>query len=252
MKLFDLTGKKALVTGGGTGLGSGIAEGLLEAGAEVVLTGSSDKAEKKAGEFRAAGYPAHAVRGNLLYEEDTRRVFKEALDLLGGKIDILVNNAGIQRRRNSEDFLMSDFDDIMNVNLRSAFILCQLAGREMLKQGKGKIINILSMSIYFGGILIPAYTASKAGLAQMTKTLGNEWASKGINVNAIAPGYMATDMCMALKNDEERNRDILSRIPAGRWGEPSDMKGAVIFLASAASDYLSGAVIQVDGGYASR
>lgn len=247
---FDLTGKKALVTGSGSGLGLGIAEGLLEAGAEVVLTGSSARAGEQAARLRGEGYAAQAVQGDLLDPQAVPAVFEQALALLGG-IDILVNNAGIQRRSKCEDFPLSDFDDVVQVNMRAVFQLTQLAGREMLRQGRGKIINVASMNTYFGGKFIPAYAASKAGVAAMTRTFSNEWASRGINVNAIAPGYMATDMCMALKNDEGRNRDILARIPAGRWGTPEDMKGIAVFLASAASDYISGAIIPVDGGYLS-
>lgn len=250
--LFDLAGKKALVTGGGAGLGLGIAEGFLEYGAEVVLTGGSDKAEKAADRLRGLGFKAHAVRCDLLDREAIPAMFEAALGLLGGRIDILVNDAGIQRRHPCAEFPMEDFDDVLQVNLRAVFTLTQLAGREMLKQGKGKIINVASMNAYFGGMYIPAYAAAKAGVVGMTRTFSNEWLSKGINVNAIAPGYMATDMCMALKEDAARNEEILSRVPAGRWGTPADMQGAAIFLASAASDYLGGALIPVDGGYLAR
>lgn len=247
---FDLTGKRALVTGSSSGLGLGIAEGLLEAGAEVVLTGSSARAEEQAARLRSEGRKAHAVQGDLLDPQAVPAIFQQALSILGG-IDILVNNAGIQRRSKCEDFPLTDFDDVVQVNMRAVFQLTQLAGREMLRQGRGKIINVASMNTYFGGKFIPAYAASKAGVAAMTRTFSNEWVSRGVNVNAIAPGYMATDMCAALKNDEGRNRDILARIPAGRWGTPEDMKGLAVFLASPASDYISGAIIPVDGGYLS-
>lgn len=250
--LFDLTGKKALITGGGAGLGLGIAEGFLEFGAEVVLTGSSEKVEQAAERLRDLGYTAHAVRCNLLNKEEIPVMFEKALSLLGNRIDILVNNAGIQRRNPCAEFKMDDFEDVLQVNLRAVFMLTQLAGREMLKQGKGKIINVASMNTYFGGIYIPAYAASKSGVVGMTRTFSNEWISQGINVNAIAPGYMATDMCAALKEDADRNEEIMSRIPAHRWGTPADMKGTAIFLASAASDYLGGALIPVDGGYLGR
>lgn len=249
--MFDLSGKKALVTGSGSGLGLGIAEGLLEAGAEVVLTGSSARAGEQAARLRGEGYAAQAVQGDLLSPDAVPVIFQQALALLGGKIDILVNNAGIQRRSKCEDFPLSDFDDVVQVNLRSVFQLTQLAGREMLRQGRGKIINVASMNTYFGGKFIPAYAASKAGVAAMTRTFSNEWLARGINVNAIAPGYMATDMCAALQQDEGRSRDILARIPAGRWGTPEDMKGVAVFLSSAASDYMGGAIIPVDGGYLS-
>lgn len=250
-QLFDLTGKKALVTGSGSGLGLGIAEGLLEAGAEVVLSGSSDKPFREAARLQALGYKVHAVRCNLLDREEIPRFFDASLALLGGQLDILVNNAGIQRRYPCEEFPMEEFDNVLQVNLRAAFQLTQLAGRVMLQQGAGKIINVASMNSYFGGILIPAYAASKSGVAGMTRTFSNEWFSRGINVNAIAPGYMATDMCAALQADETRSSDILRRIPAHRWGTPNDMKGVAVFLASSASDYLGGALIPVDGGYLS-
>ena len=252
MKMFDLTGKTALVTGGTRGLGKGIAEGLAQAGAKVVIIGSSDTVYKVADELCAAGCSVYGVKCDLSIEENIRRGFTESLELLGGKIDVLINNAGIQRRNKCEDFLLSDWDDVLNVNLRSAFVLCQLAGREMLKYGAGKIVNIASMLSYFGGYTVPAYAASKGGIMQLTKALSNEWASRGINVNAIAPGYMATEMNTALINDEGRNKEILSRIPAKRWGTAEDIKGIAIFLSSQASDYISGAVIPVDGGYLGR
>ncbi len=247
--LFDLSGKKAIVTGASAGLGLGIAEGLLEAGAEVVLTGSSARAEEQAARLRRCGYAAYAVREDLLDPEAPPRLFRQALKLLNGQVDILVNNAGIQRRHKSEEFPLEDFDDVLQVNLRAVFRLSQLAGREMLRRGHGKIINVASMNSYFGGMLIPAYAASKAGVAAITRTLNNEWMSQGVSVNAIAPGYMATDMCAALQQDEKRNQGILARIPAGRWGTPNDVKGLAVFLASAASDYIGGAIIPIDGGY---
>ena len=171
------------------------------------------------------------------------------LEITGGKLDILVNCAGIQRRHELEEFPIEDWDEVIEVNLTSCFELCQLAGRIMLKQGKGKIINIASMISFFGGIRIPAYAASKGGIAQLTKSLAVGWAGKGIQVNALAPGYMATDMNTALLEDPVRSSSILSRIPAGRWGVPEDMAGPCVFLASDASDYVNGAVIPVDGAY---
>lgn len=194
-------------------------------------------------------YAAYAVREDLLDPEAPPRLFRQALKLLNGQVDILVNNAGIQRRHKSEEFPLEDFDDVLQVNLRAVFRLSQLAGREMLRRGHGKIINVASMNSYFGGMLIPAYAASKAGVAAITRTLNNEWMSQGVSVNAIAPGYMATDMCAALQQDERRNQNILARIPAGRWGTPNDVKGLAVFLASAASDYIGGAIIPIDGGY---
>jgi len=188
MDLFDLHGKTALVTGGNRGLGKGMAEGLCEAGAKVVIMAKSDSVFTTAEEFVSRGFDVKAVQCDLSDENSIRASFNKALELLGGRIDILVNNAGIQRRHKCEDFPLSDWDDVLNVNLRSVFILCQLAGREMLKRGSGKIINVSSMLAFFGGYTVPAYAASKGGVAQLTKALANEWASRGINVNAIAPG----------------------------------------------------------------
>jgi 2-deoxy-D-gluconate 3-dehydrogenase len=170
---------------------------------------------------------------------------------LGG-IDILVNNAGLIRRADALDFSEKDWDDVMNVNIKAAFFMSQAAGREMVKKGKGKIINIASMLSFQGGIRVPSYTASKSGIAGITRLLANEWASKGINSNAIAPGYMATDNTAQLRQDEDRSKEILGRIPAGRWGVPADLGGTVVFLASAASDYVNGAVVPVDGGWLAR
>lgn len=248
MNCFDLSGKTALVTGGNRGLGKGITEGLCEAGASVVILASSDSVFAAAGEFSKKGFDVTGVKCDLSDEKDLARAFAEALGVKG-RVDILVNNAGIQRRNRCEDFLLSDWDDVLGVNLRSVFLLCQAAGREMLKQGGGKIINIASMLSFFGGFTVPAYAAAKGGVAQLTKALSNEWAGRGINVNAIAPGYMATEMNTKLIEDEKRNAEILGRIPVGRWGNPDDLKGITVFLASPASDYLSGAVIPVDGGY---
>ncbi len=249
MDLFDLSGKHAIVTGGSRGLGHGMAEGLCEAGAEVVLLASSENVYKTAQEFRDRGYATKGLVCDLANEKETDEKFTDALSLLGGKLDILINNAGIQRRNRCESFLLSDWDDVLNVNLRAVFRLCQLAGRHMMQNGGGKIINVASMLSFFGGFTVPAYAAAKGGIAQLTKALSNEWACKNINVNAIAPGYMATDMNTRLIQDEKRNAEILSRIPAGRWGCENDVKGIAVFLASHASDYVSGAILPVDGGY---
>lgn len=251
MDLFDLTGKKAIVTGAASGLAHGIAEGLMEAGAEVAIIDISARTEEAAKEFNDRGFKAHAIRANLGDHEELEKAFRQALEVLGGKIDILVPAAGIQRRSKSEDFSIEDWDAVINVNLTAVFLLCQLAGREMLKKKSGKIVNIASMLSFFGGYTVPAYAASKGGIAQLTKALSNEWASQGINVNAIAPGYMDTNMNTKLIADEKRNEQITNRIPAHRWGTPEDVKGVVLFLASRASDYLCGAVIPVDGGYLS-
>ena len=253
--LFDIQGRKAIVTGATRGLGWGMAEGLMEAGAEVVIWGSSEKAGDVAEAFRQRGFACHSAAVNLADRESLRAGFARSLELLGGKIDILVNCAGIQRRHPSEEFPMEDWDAVLEVNLTAPFELCQLAGREMLKAGYGKIINIASMQSFFGGFTIPAYASAKGGIALLTKALCNEWAGRGINVNAIAPGYMATEMNTALLDPANpRYKEITGRIPAHRWGgaKGEDMKGPCIFLASHASDYLNGAVIPVDGGYASK
>lgn len=252
MNLFNVEGKKAIVTGSTRGLGRGMAEALLENGAEVVIVGSSEKVHVVAKEYQAQGYPCHGVQEDLATEDGNVNAFRKAMEYLDGHLDILVTAAGIQRRHKAEDFPLSDWNDVLNVNLNSVFILNQLAGIEMLKNESGKIINVASMLSFFGGMTVPAYAASKGGVAQLTKALSNEWTSRGINVNAIAPGYMDTDMNTALVADETRNREILNRIPAKRWGTPDDMKGITLFLASQASDYLSGAVIPIDGGYLSR
>lgn len=252
MDVFNLKGKTALVTGGTRGLGQGMAEGLAQAGAKVVILGSSPSVLKTAEEMSANGLDVTAVRGDLSDRDKTSELFEKAVTALGGKIDILINNAGIQRRNRCEDFTMEDWNAVINVNLNAVFQMCQLAGRKMLAQGGGKIINIASMLSFFGGYTVPAYAASKGGVAQLTKALSNEWAGKNIQVNAIAPGYMATEMNTKLMDDQSRNKEILSRIPAGRWGNPGDMKGIAVFLASPASDYINGAVIPVDGGYLSK
>lgn len=249
MNLFNIEGKKAIVTGGGRGLGYGMAEGLLEAGCEVAIVGSSEKAIEAAAILRKKGYSCHGIKANLIDRQENYRAFAECLKALGGDLDVLVTAAGIQRRHSAEDFPIEEWDEVLNINLNSVFIMCQLAGRIMLKKGYGKIINVASMVSFFGGQTIPAYAAAKGGVAQLTKELSNDWAGRGVNVNAIAPGYMATDMNEAILKDEARYEQISQRIPAGRWGTGNDMKGAAIFLASAASDYLCGAVIPVDGGY---
>lgn len=250
--MFDLNGKTALVTGGTRGLGRGMAEGLAEAGTKVVIVGSSAGVLKTAKELRAKGLDVAGIRADLGQRDKIPAMFQEVLKMLGGKIDILLNDAGVQRRNHCEDFTLEDWDTVINVNLNAVFVLCQLAGREMLKQGSGKIINMASMLSFFGGFTVPAYAASKGAVAQLTKALSNEWAGKNIQVNAIAPGYMATEMNTALINDNGRNTEILARIPAGRWGTPEDMKGLAVFLASDASNYVSGAVIPLDGGYLAK
>lgn len=247
--LFDLHGKKAIVTGASKGLGWGMAEALLEQGCETVLIGSSEGVLNAANTFCARGLAAHAVRADLRSRAENQRAFEESLGQLGGELDILCTAAGIQRRHSAEEFPLDEWDEVLSINLHSVWLLNQLAGREMLKKGYGKIINVASMASFFGGQTVPAYAASKGAVAQLTKALSNDWAARGINVNAIAPGYMATELNTALLADETRLASINQRIPSGRWGTPEDMKGCTIFLASKASDYVCGAVIPVDGGY---
>ena len=254
MKLNDLTGKTAIVTGAAQGLSCGMAEGLMEAGAKVGIMDINPKAEETAKQFVEKGYECEAVITDLGNDETREAAFSQAVEKLGGHLDILVNGAGVQRRYPSEEFPLKEWDFVINVNLRSVFALCQLAGKTFMKQdSKGKIINIASMLSFFGGYTVPAYAASKGGVAQVTKALCNEWAEKGINVNALAPGYMATEMNTALLDPSNpRNAAITNRIPKKEWGTPDDMKGPVVWLASDASDYINGAVIPVDGGYLVR
>lgn len=249
-KMFDVTGKKAIVTGSTRGLGYGMAEGLMEAGAEVVIVGTSDKVFDVAKGFQDRGFKCHGVKGNLAIREEVYRVFREGVAALGGDLDILVTSHGIQRRHSVEVFPLSDWDEVMNVNLNSVFILCQEAAKIMLPKGYGKIVTIASMVSFFGGQTVPAYSAAKGGIAQMTKEMSNDWIGRGINVNSLAPGYMATEMNEALLDKSNpRYAQITERIPAHRWGDGNDMKGPCLFLCSHASDYLGGAIIPVDGGY---
>ncbi|PBJ83571.1 2-deoxy-D-gluconate 3-dehydrogenase [Lysobacteraceae bacterium NML93-0399] len=247
---FSLEGKVALVTGANTGLGQGIAVALAEAGADIAAAGISPPTDTQA-KVEALGRRFVAIEANLTSIEPVPRLLRETLDGLGG-LDILVNNAGLIRRADAVDFSEQDWDDVMNVNIKSAFFLSQAVGRHFIEQGSGKIINIASMLSFQGGIRVPSYTASKSGIAGITRLLANEWAGKGVNINAIAPGYMATDNTAQLRADEARNKAILDRIPAARWGEPSDLGGTAVFLASRASDYVNGAVIPVDGGWLAR
>lgn len=252
MHLNDLTGKKAIMTGAAQGLSYGMAEGLLEAGAEVTLFDVNPKVEEVAKKLADEnGYPTHAVVADLGDDQALKDGFNKAVELLGNHLDILVNGAGVQRRHKSEEFPIEDWDFVIGINLRAVWEMCQLAGQTFIKQGsRGKITNIASMLSFFGGYTVPAYSASKGGVMQLTKALCNEWADKGINVNALAPGYMATTMNTALLDPKNpRYAAITNRIPAKAWGQPEDMKGPVVWLASDASDYINGAIIPVDGGY---
>ncbi|MES2988362.1 MAG: 2-dehydro-3-deoxy-D-gluconate 5-dehydrogenase KduD [Pseudomonadota bacterium] len=248
--LFDLSGKVAVVTGANTGIGQGIALALAAAGADVAAVGRS-AATETVEKARALGRRAEVISADLSTIEPVDRVVDEAVEKLG-RIDILVNNAGIIRRNDSIDFTEEDWDAVIDTNLKSVFFLCQAAAKKMIPQGHGKIINIASMLTFQGGIRVPSYTASKSGIGGLTKLLANEWAAKGINVNAIAPGYIATNNTAALQADADRNKSIMDRIPAGRWGDPADMGGAAVFLASSASDYVQGHVLAVDGGWLAR
>ena len=248
LEMFSLEGKKAIVTGGCQGLGNGIVQAYLKAGADVVIIDINPETGKIASNLSDK---CHGVQADLGIRTELHEAFNKAVELLGG-LDIIVNNAGVQRRSVSEDFSIEDWDQVIEVNLTSVFELCQLAGRKMIDQGHGKIINIASMLSFFGGFTVPAYAASKGGVAQLTKTLANEWASKGINVNAIAPGFCDTDLNTAIIADENRFKQITQRIPAGRWGNPGDFGGIAVFLASDASAYINGAIIPVDGGYLGR
>lgn len=249
---FRLTGKNALVTGSRTGLGKAMALALAEAGANVVVHGSKhDGLAEVCESVRAAGVKAASVVADLADPRSPDRLMDAALDEFGS-IDILMNNAGMIRRSPAADYSMENWNDVLQVDLTAVFRLSQLAGRGMLARGRGKIVNVASVLSFQGGILVPAYAAAKGAIAQLTKALANEWASKGVNVNAIAPGYMETDVTAALRSDQARNRQILERIPAGRWGVPGDLAGAAVFLCSAASDYVHGAILVVDGGWLSR
>jgi len=248
---FDLTGKVALVTGGNVGLGQGIALALAEAGADIVSVALSDSDDTVA-KVQAMGRRAHAISADLTSIEPVERVVQEALETMG-RIDILVNNAGLIRRADAVDFTEADWDLVMNINLKTVFFMSQAVARLFIKQGDGgKIINIASMLSFQGGIRVPSYTASKSGVAGLTKLMANEWAPHRITANAIAPGYFATANTQALREDPVRSAEILGRIPAGRWGEPSDLGGAAVFLASRASDYVQGAILPVDGGWQAR
>lgn len=251
MNMFDLTGKVAMVTGCNTGLGQGMALGLAQAGADIIGVGYEPAPETQAA-VMALGRKFKYITANLMRQDKLDEIITEAIDAMG-KLDILVNNAGIIRRQDILDFSMKDWDDVIDINQKTVFFLSQAVAKQFVKQGKGgKIINIASMLSFQGGIRVPSYTASKSAVMGLTRALANELAHHNINVNAIAPGYMATDNTAALRADEERNQAILERIPANRWGNPSDLAGPVIFLASSASDYVSGYTLAVDGGWLAR
>lgn len=251
LEKFNLTGKKAIVTGGGKGLGRSMATALYEAGAQVVLVDVLDLVKDTAAEIGRNGAGVHAVIGNLMNRHDLDRVFQEALDMLGGRLDILVNNAGINCKAPTIGYKSEDWDRIIAINLTAPFLLCQKAGAVMTAQKYGRIINISSVVGVIGGLNNIAYSSSKGAIAAMTRTLSNEWAGMGVNVNAIAPGYINTDINRTTTSEEKRAY-IRSRIPNGEWGEAIDIQGAVVFLSSDAAKYVTGVVLPVDGGFLSR
>jgi 2-dehydro-3-deoxy-D-gluconate 5-dehydrogenase len=248
---FKLDGKVAIVTGAAQGLGQGIALGLAEAGADIALVDILDMSESRKS-IESLGRRCATIRANLMKTDCIPTIIDTTVKELGG-IDILFNNAGIIRRAPITDFTEKDWDDVMNINIRTLFFLSQAVGRVMIEQGRGgKIVNTASMLSFQGGILVPSYTASKSAVMGLTRLLANELGAHDINVNAIAPGYMATENTRALREDPARNKAILDRIPAGRWGAPQDLQGVSVFLASAASNYVQGYTIAVDGGWLAR
>ena len=247
---FDLTGKRALVTGANTGIGQAIAVALADAGADVALAGRSAPAETMA-LIAATGRKVVDLRADLSSIAPVAGLVDDAVAALGG-LDILVNNAGIIRRNDLADFTEEDWDAVIDTNLKTLFFLSQAAARVMAAQGAGKIVNIASLLSFQGGIRVPSYAAAKSGVAGLTRAMANELAPAGVQVNAIAPGYIATNNTAALQADATRNRQILERIPAGRWGRPEDIAGAAVFLASPASNYVTGHILAVDGGWLAR
>ena len=252
LEQFNLSKKTALIVGGAGDLGIAMVEALVEAGAKAVIIDVDKKVFSICEKFKQRGDDVFAIKADISDRKQIKESFESAINFLEGKLDILVNTAGIQRRCQSESFSENDWDDVIAINLSATFFYCQLAANLMIPHGGGKIINIASMISFFGGITIPAYAASKGGVAQLTKAFSNDWASKGINVNAIAPGYMDTQLNINLINDPIRVAEVLNRVPMKRWGKGIDIKGLTVFLASEASDYVTGTIIPVDGGYLAR
>lgn len=250
-RLFGLEGKVAAITGATRGIGQSAAIALAEAGADIALLQRNPHQLEMKERIEGLGRTCEIIPCDLEDEQQVKDAVPAVISQFG-KIDILINNAGIQRRSPSVDFSEQDWDDVIHINLKVVWILCQQAGRFMVHHKKGKIINLASLLSVQGGITVPAYAASKGGVAQLTKALSNEWAQHNVNVNAIVPGYIATEMNTALINDNNRNAQILARIPAGRWGEPDDFKGTVVYLASDASNYVNGHLLAVDGGWLGR
>lgn len=251
LNAFSLTGKVALVTGCDTGLGQGMTVALAEAGCDIIGVNRKIPHDTTA-KVAATGRRFFAIQADLSQQDPLADIVAQAVGQFG-RLDILVNNAGTIRREDALSFSEKDWDDVVNLNLKSVFFLSQAVARQFIAQGDGgKIINIASMLSFQGGIRVPSYTASKSGILGITRLLANEWAQYGINVNAIAPGYMATNNTQQLRDDAERNKEIVDRIPAGRWGTPEDLQGPVVFLASRASDYVNGYTLAVDGGWLAR
>jgi 2-deoxy-D-gluconate 3-dehydrogenase len=249
---FRLDGKVAIVTGASRGLGQAMAMGLAEAGADILGVDVLFPLDETRARVEGSARHFAEIKADLSETSNIQRILAAAKQELGG-FDILINNAGIIRRRPAHEFPVEDWDAVMNVNLRGLFFLTQAFGRALIEEGRpGKVINVCSMLSFSGGILVAPYTASKSAVAGITRLLGNEWAQYGINVNGIAPGYMATDNTAPLRADPQRNREVLSRVPMNRWGTPEDLCGAAVFLASNASDYVTGTIVRVDGGWLTR
>ena len=252
LKMFDLTGKKALVTGGSKGIGHCLAKALHDAGAEVVFFYHSTYVEGMAEEMQGDGPAVYAIQCDVSKRSELDRAVPEAAEKLGGRIDILINAAGVNRRYWLEDFPLDMWDEVINTNLNGTVYCTQLVGKYMLAQGYGRVVNLASMNSFVAGPRMAAYVASKGGVAQVTKAFANEWAGRGVRVNAIAPGYIATDQTLPLQKDPAAFKTILDRIAVGRWGQPEDLIGPVLMLVSDAAEYISGLVMPIDGGYLAR
>lgn len=252
LEKFSLAGKKTIVVGGAGDLGKAMVEAVLEAGAQAVVIDIDDRLFEICKTFKENGFNVSPIKADISKIAEIKNSYEEALQILDGKVDILINSAGIQRRYSSENFPDEEWHKVISINLDATFFYCKYAGNSMLKNGGGKIINVASIMSHLGGITIPAYAASKGGVAQLTKALSNDWAARGICVNAIAPGYMDTQLNTALVKDKKRTDEVFIRVPMKRWGIGEDLKGLTVFLASSASDYITGTVIPVDGGYLAR
>lgn len=252
LEKFSLAGKKAIVVGGAGDLGIAMVEAISQAGAQTVVIDFDERVFTLCANLKNTGLNVSPIKADVSKIEEIKDSYKTALKILGGTVDILINSAGIQRRYSSENFPEDEWHKVLSVNLDATFFYCKYAGNTMLENGGGKIINIASIMSFLGGITIPAYAASKGGVGQLTKALSNDWADKGICVNAIAPGYMDTQLNTALISDKKRTEEVFMRVPMKRWGNGDDLKGLAVFLSSSASDYITGCVIPVDGGYLAR